>query len=65
MQPGDIMVLNGHIMMYVKRDDGTEGIASASIGSRTGEFNPGVYFSDWRGDYNIFRFTGKTPANET
>lgn len=65
MQPGDIMVLNGHIMMYVKREDGTEGIASASIGSRTGEFSPHVYFSDSRGNYHIFRFTGKTKANES
>lgn len=60
MLPGDIMILNGHIMMYVKRDDGTEGIASASIAGppRTGEFGAGVYFADHRGDYRIFRFIG-------
>lgn len=65
MQPGDIMVLNGHIMMYVQRDDGTEGIASASIGSRTGEFGTGVYFSDHRGSYHIFRFIGSTTSSES
>lgn len=58
MQPGDIMVLNGHIMMYVKRPDGTEGIASASINERSGDFSNYVYFSDHRGDYSIFRYIG-------
>lgn len=61
--PGDIFVKNGHIMMYVQREDGTEGIAEASISyahtgveGRAGEFTP----INWepRSGYKIFRYIG-------
>jgi hypothetical protein len=58
MQPGDIMILDGHIMMYVKLEDGTERIASASYGDRTGDHAGNLYYSDSRGSYHIFRWTG-------
>ncbi len=61
--PGDIFVKNGHIMMYVQREDGTEGIAEASISysntgyeGRAGEVVPINWES--RNGYYIFRYIG-------
>jgi lysophospholipase L1-like esterase len=71
LQPGDIMLANGHIMMYVKLADGTFKIASASCGSRTADHagDPSVYahgseFYDNYGSggaqrtYHVFRWKG-------
>jgi len=61
LQPGDIFILNeAHIMMYIKLSNGTEKIASASYTERTADYASGVYFSDWRGSYSIFRYIGGT-----
>jgi hypothetical protein len=58
LQPGDIMILNGHIMMYVVLEDGSGKIASASSCSRTSDHAGGVYFSDGRGNYDVLRWKG-------
>ncbi|MCL2038559.1 glucosaminidase domain-containing protein [Candidatus Saccharibacteria bacterium] len=56
LQSGDIFVLNGHIMMFII-DNGTPKMAHASCNDRTGE-RGGVFFSDSRGAYRIFRYIG-------
>lgn len=58
LKSGDIMLLNGHIMMYVKLPDGTDRIASASCGERTADHAGNVYFNDSRGNYYVFRWKG-------
>jgi hypothetical protein len=58
LQPGDIMILNGHIMMYVTLEDGTGKIASASHCDRTSDHAGTVYFSDSRGSYDVLRWKG-------
>lgn len=58
MRPGDILVLNGHIMLYVELPDGTGRIADASCASRTASHHGPPYFSDWRGNYSVFRWSG-------
>jgi hypothetical protein len=58
LQPGDIFILEGHIMMYIKLDDGTEKIAAASYGDRTADYKSGMFYSDNRGSYHIFRYIG-------
>ena len=45
LQPGDILVTDGHIMLYVEID-GVPGQASASFNDRTGEHFEGIYFED-------------------
>lgn len=58
LQPGDIFILDGHTFLYIKLDDGSERVASASHGDRTADYAGNVYFSDYRGDYHIFRYKG-------
>ena len=72
LQPGDVLVVNrgsggggdGHIMIYTGDVNGYN-LASASY-STTGNARTGnvgsVYFSDSRGTYSIFRFTGTKSA---
>lgn len=45
LQPGDILVTDGHIMLYVEID-GVPGQASASANDRTGEHFESIYFED-------------------
>ncbi|MCQ2049638.1 MAG: hypothetical protein MJZ22_01340 [Candidatus Saccharibacteria bacterium] len=45
LQPGDILVTDGHIMLYVEID-GVPGQASASFNDRTGEHFESIYFED-------------------
>lgn len=45
LQPGDILVTDGHIMLYVEVN-GVPGQASASFNDRTGEHFEGIYFED-------------------
>lgn len=61
-QPGDIFTVTHHTMIYVRLPDGKEGIASASIGSRTGDLSTPVsyIFSDPRGPYTHWRYIGTT-----
>ncbi len=60
LKPGDIMLLDGHIKMYVEIDgQGYE--AQASYGDHSGQIgNPGVSLVDslGRGTYQIFRYKG-------
>jgi hypothetical protein len=56
--PGDIMILNGHIMMYVELEDGSAKIASASFCKRTSDHAGNLYFSDKRGNYDVIRWKG-------
>lgn len=69
LQPGDILVRDGHIMMYVHREDGTEGIAHASISydnpGRGGNAGEITGTSSYDSRYSVFRFIGKTKANES
>jgi hypothetical protein len=58
LQPGDILILNGHIMMYVTLEDGSGKIASASYCDRTSDHVGGIYFSDGRGNYDVLRWKG-------
>lgn len=58
MQFGDVMILDGHIMMYITLPDGKGRIASASCGERTADHAAEPYFSDWRGNYYVFRWKG-------
>jgi Mannosyl-glycoprotein endo-beta-N-acetylglucosaminidase. len=58
LQPGDIMILNGHIMMYVALQDGSFKIASASYCGRTSDHAGNIYFSDSRGSYDVLRWKG-------
>lgn len=55
MEPGDIRVRGGnsaHVELFVQREDGTYGIASASHCDRTADYGIG-YYSD--SSYRIFR----------
>jgi hypothetical protein len=57
LQPGDIMSSNGHVMIYVEREDGSFGIADASHCSRTADHTGDVYFT-WEGNFDVFRWKG-------
>lgn len=52
MEPGDIRSRESHIELFIQRDDGTYGIASASHCDRTADHGIG-YYSDT--SYHIFR----------
>jgi hypothetical protein len=58
LQPGDILLVNGHIMMYVTLEDGSGKIASASYCDRTSDHVGPIYFSDGRGNYDVLRWKG-------
>lgn len=55
LQPGDIFVLAGHIMIYTGDVSSFGNNASASQGQRTGNMGS-IYFQDARGNYNIYRY---------
>lgn len=55
LQPGDIFVLPGHIMIYTGDTSSFGNNASASLGQRTGNMGS-IYFQDSRGTYNIYRY---------
>lgn len=55
LMPGDIFIVNGHIMMYVGTQANGYDNASASCGHRTADHGGKIYFSDDRGDYEIYR----------
>lgn len=57
LEPGDIFIIDGHIFMYVGNvaTDGGKNMASASCNERTADRGLDVYFSDYRGTYEIFR----------
>ena len=63
LQPGDILVRHstsnrrGHIQIYVRKDDGTFGIASASYCDRTADIASAS--SSISSDYHIFRYVGR------
>jgi hypothetical protein len=58
LQSGDILILNGHVMMYVVLPDGRGVNASASCNERTADHARPIYFSDARGNYYVFRWKG-------
>jgi hypothetical protein len=71
LQPGDIMLADGHVMIYVQLADGTFKIASASCGNRTADHdgnpahyaNGGEFFDNYgtggaKRVYYIFRWKG-------
>jgi hypothetical protein len=58
LKPGDIMIHGGHVMIYVELADGTGKIASASACDRTSDHAGSVFFSDWRGSYDVIRWKG-------
>lgn len=57
LQPGDIFIISGHTMIYVgdAADDGGKSNASASCSDQTANRGVNIYFSDYRGSYEIFR----------
>jgi len=57
LQGGEVLVLNGHIMIIVNYN-GAWQTAHASINHRTAERGPPPMFSDSRGMYRIFRRAG-------
>lgn len=52
MQPGDIRSNNGHVEIFIQREDGSFGIASASHCDRTADHGIGYYADS---SYQIFR----------
>lgn len=72
LAPGDIMVIGhtngrvGHVQIFVRREDGQTGIASASLNSRSGDFTTSVSFeAKGRGKYRIFRNKNSTSSEDS
>jgi len=55
LKPGDILSNDGHIMIYIRRPNGTFGVASAAHCTKTADYAGDVTFSDGDGPYDIFR----------
>lgn len=72
LQPGDIFIINvgsgqgadGHTYIYVGPQPGGKNAAMASEGSDM-PYQTTTFFSDNRGDYDIFRFIGNSSAAST
>jgi len=58
LRSGDILILSGHVVIYVKLPNGADKVASASCGERTADHANNVFFSDRRGNYYVFRWKG-------
>jgi hypothetical protein len=59
LKPGDIMVNDKHIMIYVELEDGSGKIASASAKSRTSDHVGIIYFSSSGDNFDVIRWKGE------